>query len=197
MSAARTLVELARDSATSELVVVQILDGALRDGKTTRLDVLACLARMPGERGVDRARRLVDRSREGVDSPQETAMRLMLVADGISDLDVGIEIRDDDGEPLARGDLGSRRLLIWGEYDGFDSHSARAVFRRDRVGDRWLERRGWLVMRFVDSDLRRPAATCREWRQAVADAPARIAAMRPDRSPEVAEARRLLGLAKA
>jgi len=193
MSATRTLVELARDPKLPPLLVVQIIDGALRDRRTTKEDLLACLARFPGERGVARARRLVNRARDGVDSPQETKMRLMLEHGGITDLDVNMEICNDHGDVLARGDLGKRLLLIWGEYDGFGPHSEREMFRNDRPRHRWLERRGWHVMRFVDTDLRNPRAVCQEWRVAIAEAPARIAALDPARSPEVADARRALG----
>jgi len=49
-------------------------------------------------------------------------------------------------------------------------------------------------MRLVDEDLQRPEALRREWRQAIADAPARIAALDPRRSPEIAEAQRLMGI---
>jgi hypothetical protein len=48
-------------------------------------------------------------------------------------------------------------------------------------------------MRFVDTDLRQPACVCAEWRAAIADAPRRIAALPPGRSPEADEARRALG----
>ena len=121
-------------------------------------------------------------------------MRLMLEDGGIKDLEVGVDIRDNPyGDVLARGDLCIRRLLIWGEYDGFEPHSRRRTFRSDRRGDRWLHRRGWHVMRFTDEDLRRPRDTCREWLAAIADAPTRIRALDPQRSPEIAAARRALG----
>lgn len=195
LSVERTLVELARNPELPDLLVVQITDGALRDGRTSKGALLACAGRFPGERYVARARRLIEASREGVASPPETAMRLTLRAGGI-DVDVNIEIRDDDGLLLAAGDLGVRRLLLWGEYDGYGPHSERATFRNDRRGDRWLARRGWHVMRFVDLDLRQPERVCADWRQAIADAPARIAALEPRRSPEIAEAQQALGLAQ-
>lgn len=194
LTVTRTLVELARSPKIPPLLVVQIIDGALRDERTTKDELFACLARFPGERGVARARRLIARSREGVDSPPETTMRLTLEDGGIADLEVGIRIEDDYGDLLARGDLGIRLLLIWGEYDGFVPHTERETFRKDRPRHRWLGRRGWNVMRFVDSDIARPAALCREWRDAIADAPARIAALDPRLSPEVAAARKALGL---
>jgi hypothetical protein len=194
MSPARTVVELARDFSLPQLLVVQIIDGALRDRRVTIGELYAALARMRGERGVARARELVGLARYPVDSPQETSMRLALWFDGIRELDVGIEIRDGIGSVLARGDLGVEKLLIWAEYDGYEVHTQRAAFRGDRRGDRWLQRRGWQVMRFVDADLRQPARMCAEWRQAMADAPRRISALPAGLSPEADEARRALGL---
>jgi hypothetical protein len=193
-SPARTLIELARDPRLPVLLLVQIIDGALRDRRCSLEDLAGVLDSMRGERYVERARRVVMRGRTGVDSPKETELRLTLEDGGIRDLDIGIEIRDHDGIVLARGDLGSRRLLLWGEYDGFDTHAQRPQFRGDRVGDRWLSRRGWHVLRFVDDDLARARRTCDEWRAAALAAPARIAALAPSTSPEVAAARRTLGL---
>ena len=194
LSPTRTLVELARLPNLPPLLVVQIIDGALRDNRTSKDELFACLARFPGERGVARARRLVGRSRDGVDSPPETTMRLTLEDGGINDLEVGIPIVNRHGEVEARCDLGIRLLLIWGEYDGFGPHTERPTFRKDRPRHRWIAGRGWNVLRFVDTDLAQPMTLCREWRVAIAEAPARIAALDPRRSPEVAAARKALGL---
>ena len=174
--------------------MVQIIDGALCDRRTTKEDLQSCVARFPGERYVARARGIIERSRPRVRSPQETTVRLILEDAGIQ-LDVPLEIRDDDGLLLAEGDFGIRRLLLWGEYDGREPHSQETVFRSDRRGDRWLTRRGWQPMRFVDTDVRAPERLVAEWRRAIADAPARIAALDPRRSPEIVDAQRLLGLA--
>lgn len=193
MSVTRTLVELARDPKVPALLVVQIIDGALRDERTTKPELLACIARFPGERGIARARMLIGRARDGVDSPQETRMRLILEDGGITELEVNWKIRNDYGKVLVRGDLVIKRLLIWGEYDGFLPHTEQETFRRDRPRIRFVQQRGWLAMSFVDRDLQRPAAVCAEWRLAIVEAPARIAALDPGRSPEVAEARRALG----
>ena len=193
LSVTRTLVELAR-LPLPDLLVIQIIDGALVDRRTTKARLLACVARFAGERNIAIARRRIERSRERVRSAQETRLRLLLEDAGI-DVDVAIEIRDSpDGELLAEGDLGIKRLLIWGEYDGYDVHTERRVFRGDRKRDRWVDRRGWKVMRFTDEAFDSPAATEAEWRFVIAEAPSRIAALDPRRSPEVAEARRLLGL---
>ena len=191
-SVTRTLVELAR-LPLPELLVVQLIDGALFDRRTTKAELIACADRFVGERNIAVARRRISRSREGVRSPQETRLRLILEDAGII-VDVAIEIRDKrDDRLLAEGDLGIKRLLLWGEYDGYEEHTGKVQFGSDRVRDRWLDRRGWQTMRYSDRDLQHPHVTAQEWLQAIADAPARIAGLDPRRSPEVAEARRLLG----
>ena len=188
----RTLVELAR-LPLPELLVIQIIDGALLDARTSREELLACADRFTGERNIAMARRRILRSREKVRSPQETRLRLILEDAGIA-VEVAIEIHDEaTGQLLAEGDLGIRRLLLWGEYDGYAEHTEKTQFGKDRARDRWLERRGWQTMRHSDEDVKREQATVAEWMEAIANAPARIAAMDPRRSPEVAEARRLLG----
>jgi very-short-patch-repair endonuclease len=147
---------------------------------------------MAGQRGVRSARDRIEEARSGVDSPQETELRLVLLDGGVTGLRPDVRIHDKTGHVIARGDLCDPDLMLWGEYDGYDVHSARATFRGDRAGDRWLERRGWHVMRFTDVDLRRPQAVAREWKCAQRNAPMRIAAMSPDRSPELAAAQREL-----
>ena len=192
-SVTRTLVELAR-LPLPELLVIQLIDGALFDLRTTKEELFACADRFVGERNIAVARRRISRSREKVRSPQETRLRLILEDAGI-DVDVAIEIREPQTDRLlAEGDLGISRLLLWGEYDGYEEHSTKSQFGRDRIRDRWLDRRGWQTMRYSDRDLQQPESTAAEWRAAIADAPARIAGLDPRRSPEVAEARRLLGM---
>jgi very-short-patch-repair endonuclease len=189
-SRARTLVDLAR-SGEPRLLMVQILDGEL--GRGCSLEQLhAELDRLAGQRGIRSARERVREARCGVDSPQETELRLILCDGVVTGARPDVRIHDETGHVIARGDLCDPDLMLWGEYDGYDVHSQRATFRGDRAGDRWLERRGWHVMRFTDADLRRPGAVVREWTWAQRNAPMRIAAMSPDRSPELAAAQRKL-----
>jgi hypothetical protein len=189
-SRARTLVDLAR-SGEPRLLLVQLLDGELGRG-CSLAELHAQLDGLVGQRGVRSAGDRVCEARYGVDSPQETEMRLILVDGAVTGARPDVRIHDETGHVIARGDLGDPDLMLWGEYDGYDVHSQRATFRRDRAGDRWLERRGWHVMRFTDADLNRPAAMVREWTWAQRNAPMRIAAMSPARSQELAAAQRKL-----
>lgn len=193
MSAPRTLVELARVPALSPLLVVQIIDGAFRDGFAEPSELVACLARLPRHSYVARARRLIGRACPGVDSPQETRLRLTLEDGGVRGLRTDLRI-EEDGRLLARGELGDPRLLLWGEYDGYEVHSELETFSGDRPRQRWLEARGWQVLRYVHRDFATPTAMCHDWLRAAGHAPARIAVLPARTSPEVAVARRLLGI---
>jgi hypothetical protein len=192
---ARTLIDLARDPQESRnrLLVVQLIDGARRRHRCDVDQLMAAVHAAAGLRNVRRADRWLAESRDGVDSPKETQTRLLLLDRQVPYLDVDLQIRDPDGLLRARGDFGDRRLLLWGEYDGYEAHVERGAFRNDRQGDRWLAARGWHVLRIVEEDLRRPDKLARDWLRAREDAPQRIAALDPRRSPEVAAARRALG----
>jgi hypothetical protein len=198
-SVARTLIDLIRARDVGRLLGLQLLDGALRFRRCTKADLDAELQRLAGSPGTARARTLCALARYGVDSPQETRLRLTLLDGGIrdADIDVNLEIRDDQGVVLARGDIGSRQRLMWGEYDGYAVHVEATAFGRDRIGDRWLHDRGWTTLRFSSADWASPDRIVRDWRRRWADAPARIAALDPRRSPEVAWARRQLDLPAA
>jgi hypothetical protein len=186
---ARTLVDLARTEPW--LLALQIADGALTDGHCDAADLAAVCSRMTGLRNVERARKLARPARAGIDSPQETATRLLIIDAGLPEPDVHLEIKED-GLVLACGDLGYWRWLIWIEYDGFAEHGDQPSFGGDRYKDRWLHRRGWEPMRVSVRDHSDPTDFLGQLTQAIAEAPARIAALDPTRSPEVAAAQQLL-----
>jgi len=189
-SIARTAVDLARYHDRS--VVVPILDSLLTQERCSREQLLACLDRMVHVRHVRRAREMVELARPGAASPRETHTRLQMLDAGLPEPDVNLLIMNG-AQLLAQGDLGYWRWLIWIEYDGEEYHMLRRWDGKDQRKDRWLGRRGWEVFRLTNSDYHAPAEFLSQVEVARAEAPARIAAMDPGRSPEVAEARRLLG----
>lgn len=175
-------------------IVVPILDGLLTDKRCSRDQLNECLDRMGGAPNIRRARAFVALAHDGgVASPRETHTRLHVIDAGLPAPDVNLEILDGM-RVLAQGDLGYWRWLIWIEYDGEEFHVERRFDGRDQNKDRWLQRRGWDVMRLTNSDYHRPALFVSQLASAIQEAPARIAAMSATRSPEVAQARRLLGL---
>lgn len=186
---ARTLVDLARLAPIG--LVVGLVDAALRDKHCTLVDLQTALSSVSGLRGVVGARRAVALARAGTRSLRETRLRLILVTAGFPCPVVGFLIHDGD-LILAEADLAYPHLLIWIEYDGYEVHSQRETFRRDRSRQRLVERRGWFVLRAVDRDIDDPTGFLSDLRAAVAEAPRRIAALRAGLSPEADAAKAAL-----
>jgi hypothetical protein len=191
-SPARTAVDVAR-FVKSRLLAVQLLDGVLRFEHCTREEMQAVIDRMVRVPHVRRAAERLGLAREGVDSPPETTWRLRIVDAGLPCPDVNLKLFSGDIQ-LAQGDLGYWKWLIWIEYDGVDVHEPLRMDGKDQQKDRFLYRRGWEPFRLTKRDNAAPDGFLRELGVAIKEAPARIAAMDPARSPEVREAQALLGL---
>lgn len=147
----RTVLDLAR-TLTVEASVVAV-DSALRAGHC-RLDQLAAgLSSAAGLPGVIEARRAVSLADPSSGSPGETRLRLVLVLAGLPAPQSQLVVRDGHGRFLARADLGYREARLLLEYDGYDAHSPRPVFRDDRRRQNALVSNGWLVLRYTASDL--------------------------------------------
>ena len=187
----RTVVDLGRQYRRDTAVV--ICDFGLRAGLYDLPDLDAIIARMTRQRGVVAVREMRRLARPNTRSCGETRARLMVLDGGFPAPEVNWEL-SENGTLLAIGDLVYVLLLIWIEYDGFDEHTKRDTFRRDRPRHRFVERRGWHVLRISDWDVKNPAGFWSDLRAAIADAPRRIAGLPAERSPEVAAARRALRL---
>lgn len=94
--------------------------------------------------------------RRGVRSPKETALRLLVVADGLSEPEVNGVIRDGRGVRVAECDLVFRKARVLLEYEGDYHRSDPATFRRDITRYDRLQDLGWRVIRVTEADLRRP-----------------------------------------
>lgn len=86
----------------------------------TRRDLGAALERHTGEAGIVRAREALALVRTGSDSPAETELRLALMAAGLPEPDLQIELWDPDYSLWhpASADLGYRRWRIAIHYEG-------------------------------------------------------------------------------
>lgn len=78
--------------------------------------------------------------RDGVDSPMETKVRMLLVLAGLPEPEVNFEIRDENGDVLLRFDLAYRLARVAVEYEGRQHVEVieaweRDITRRDRVDD--------------------------------------------------------------
>lgn len=143
------------------LEVVQLGDLLVATGQTN-LDRLFAYAGARHLHGVQRARRLLRHVREGVESPRETIVRLLIVWSGLPEPDCNVDIADVEGRFVARGDLVLHRWRIVVEYDGwYHERNARQrqrdVLRRERI-----EALGWCVIVITARDLRNPESVA--WR---------------------------------
>ena len=92
-------------------------------------------------RGVRSLRRALARSREGVDSPMETRLRLLFVDAGLPEPEVNQRVRLDDGTPIHKPDLSWPQWRVAADYDG-KHHADRddeADVRAGRASD-WRQR---------------------------------------------------------
>lgn len=132
-----------------------------RDGsRTVPLCTPSELIRAVGQHGSRRGARALDdalpRVRGGVDSPQETRLRLAIVDAGLPEPEIGTMVRTPTG--VFYLDLAYPEKKIAMEYEGDHHRSDRAQWRRDFLRVRALQDAGWLVVRVNADDLADPAA---------------------------------------
>ena len=139
----QTFIDLAGVLSLVDLVV---LGDSLVKAKRTTPDRLVCAAdEWPGW-GSRPARRAAGFVREGVDSPMETRLRMLMVLAGLAEPVVNYTIYDASGRWLRRFDLSIPELKLIIEYDG------RQHAENDEQWDHDIERRenldgdGWRLI---------------------------------------------------
>lgn len=149
----RTVADLARRSNLVEAVV--ILDTAVR-ARLVELDQLrGWLDTHRRHRGAGRLEHAISLADPASESPMETRLRVLLVAEGLPKPHVQISLHADTGEFIARPDLffPDQRLVV--EYDGASHRDS--IASDDRRSNR-LTDAGYRVLRFTAGDiLHRPA----------------------------------------
>lgn len=142
---------LATDPRVPDDEIVVVGDAIVRRGGLPRLRRTA--ERYRGRRAGARLRRAVSRVRERVDSPQETRLRLLVVAAGLPEFVPNLDIHAADGSGwICRSDLVLEEARTVLEYDG-DVHAARARRRRDAARRELLDHHGWRVVVATADDL--------------------------------------------
>ena len=147
VSAVDAWCQLAAELSVRELVIVG--DALMRRNHpmATLDDLRAAVARHAGRRGHRSLAEAMDLVRPRTDSPAETELRLDVMAHGLPEPQVNLDIFDAHGRRIAIGDLAYAEYRVLVEYDGEQHRTDDAQYARDvdRLDD--LARAGWRVVR--------------------------------------------------
>ncbi|WP_454110414.1 hypothetical protein [Leifsonia shinshuensis] len=124
----------------------------------TTIDELdRAIARRGRMRGVRSLRQARDLARYGSLSPQETRLRLAMVAAGLPEPSLNHRIVDRDGALVAMVDLAYPDQRIAIEYQGDHHRTVKSVYRDDILRRERLTERGWSVIFTTAEDVASPA----------------------------------------
>jgi very-short-patch-repair endonuclease len=151
-TAARTAFDIGRGLPVVK--AVPILDALLNATGIKPAEVLTLADRHRRARGIRRLRGALDLADGGAESPQETRVRLLLVAAGLPKPETQIEFRDLH----IRVDMGWREWKVAVEYDGIQHWENRYQRSWDIERIALLEAAGWIVIRISAEMLSRPEA---------------------------------------
>jgi Protein of unknown function (DUF559) len=148
----QTFVEAARQLSLVDRVIVG--DWLIHQ----KLATLAGLQRFVDtvhDHGVKRARRAMGFVREGVESPRETVLRLMIVFARLPEPEPNVTV-GDEFEAVGKPDLVYFRFRVLVEYDGLYHLESRAQQNSDLRRREALEALGWRVIVITAEGMRRP-----------------------------------------
>jgi hypothetical protein len=152
VSAAQTLVELARDLTLVDLV--PMVDCALRGGADTDDILSAARPRVPGAR---RLRRAVDLADERSESWWESVLRLLHVLTGLGPVECQVPLWDD-GVFIARADLHLVGTVRFPECDG-GKHREKDRHDQDLRREKGISRRRFERYGYTTGEIARSPGT--------------------------------------
>lgn len=112
--------------------------------------------------GVVRAREAARLVRPRVDSVRETDVRLLLVAAGLPEPETNVDVLDEDGRWVARGDLVLAAWHVVVEHDGWVHERDAAQRQKDHLRRERIQAAGWTLVVVTVEDFERPATVV--WR---------------------------------
>lgn len=160
----RTLVDIATKVTTIELIMAA---EHLINRRLVTIEQIGEYAMARHLDGVQRLRRALGLVREGVESPRETVLRLMIVFAHLPEPRCNVDIHGDDGRFIARGDLVYERWRLVVEYDGWYHERSAGQRQRDLLRRERLEAAGWRVIVATSGDVRSPQAFVHRLHQAL------------------------------
>ncbi|WP_370328241.1 hypothetical protein [Euzebya sp.] len=166
-SPTQCVLEMATSLGLVDLVVLG--DSLVKAGVVTPGELVDGAEAYTGP-GARLARRAMGLVREGVDSPMETRLRLLLVLAGLPEPVVAHELCDDDGRVVVRLDLCWPGWRVAVEYEGRHHAESTTQWQHDITRREVLDhRRVRLVVVRSDGIYADPGATLRRVEQALVD----------------------------
>lgn len=146
-----TWLQLAAELGVRDLAMIGDALVRRRHPLAVMRELVEAVARHRGRRGHRVLVAALELVRPGTDSPAETELRLDLVASGLPEPVVNVDIHDASGRRIAIGDLAYPRYRVLVEYDGGQHREDPVQYARDvdRLDD--LAHAGWRVIRFNSS----------------------------------------------
>lgn len=154
----RTFVDAATQLRDRDLL--RVGDWLVASGRTD-VDTLRAYVFRSHLDGVQRARRVAMMVRAGAASPRESDVRWEIVQAGLPEPELNVDILDDLGDFIARGDLVYRRWKVVVEYDGWQHERDAWQRQYDHLRRERLEGAGWRVIVITAADFRHPRALVR------------------------------------
>lgn len=175
-SAARTWVDIALGVPLFEAVIYA--DRCRRRGRpeygedpqplASGPELEAALRRRGSTRGIVNARHALELSRDGVDSPQETRLRLYMDQAGFPRPQVNAWICDEQGRRAVQPDLTIWEYRIAIQYEGWEYHTDLDQMAKDIRRQERTEALGWVEVRITREHMRHGGAQAvRKIRQAL------------------------------
>lgn len=178
-SPARTVIDIARTEAFETGVIVA--DHALARRLVTIEELRSALARHRGRQGSQRAAAVLVFADGRSESVGESRSRVVIARTGLPTPQLQHEVRDSDGNFIARPDFAYVEEKVAGEFDGrqkyassgFAGRSASDTIVTERRRSESLQRAGWAVVRWMWDELETPTVIASKFRAAF-DAQARM-----------------------
>lgn len=137
------------------LQLVMIGDWLLRDGHTSAEKLAAEILAVRRRPGAAKARRALSLLRFGSESPKESETRAVIVAAGLPEPELNVDLHDAAGF-IGRVDMLFRELRVVIEYEGRQHADSIGQWNSDLIRYERLMRAGYTVIRVTQEMLRRP-----------------------------------------
>ncbi|WP_458107174.1 endonuclease domain-containing protein [Arthrobacter sp. R3-55] len=169
-----TWVDLSRHMGRSSLVAAGDFLLARENPLSSMEAIQEVIDRRPKVKGIRMAREILPLLRVGVDSPQESRLRLKIVDAGLPEPAVTQPVFDEHGRYISTPDLQYKEYKIAMEYEGDHHRSDPVQWGKDIERDDRLRAMGWIVLKFSDVQMKsgwanaerkvRDALVSRGWR---------------------------------